>query len=775
MNLSRARLESVLLVVLAAALGALLLATEGSVSTEERLSRQNHLFTAFRPQEIQEIELRSEYDDEGKERKSHIALSRGAIGDAHEYFIGSKSGPEAVEADRAAIVDLLSTLEFATWLRTIEPGSVPEAQLGFSHPRFIASIDMGSLSYRLVAGKEAPAPSGSVYARVTQGGAHVQTGVVSQSFIEKLASDVQRFRGRLLLPHGRSKTKALSIVQGKEQLELTKDDVGFMLSGGSRVDRDASDQLFFQMARAGLEVYLSEAQMKALLASNTAATEARQEGGHTLRIVQRPDAGKEVEVVLGGRCPGHPDLTLARRLRPDILGGCVPTSAVQGIEASLSGLSDRTLFPLHPDEIDHVIVERAGETLDLIRKDSAFELVSPRRQPVALDTGNEFIETLATTKGQLIKGEQRERVLEDATVLGTITAVGSPIDADESVRLTAELLRTPQAQVESASNEQAVEGSAMRSFEERLLIRRLDDDQVLRLPDAVGWALDPDSPWYRPKQLLDREAKDIVRAEIVADGKREVIAVRAGQLELVVPESRKHDDRLTRDLRKLLAGLKAERWLVPDPGRPRAPRIEVTFELSEESENEQPESPSQEDETAQSRQRHTLTVGKRVEGGYAAWSSLSEHAFVLPPSAVTTLETSLIDREPALFHPGSIRNLSIRWGSLHYELSRQGESLVVDNVRAPHLGPAIEQTLSGLLPLASVRGGDATKTAGDQLVEPLVLSGTFESPSGEDVPFRFSYGRVTVYQGEVAQLVEVDGAGAYFVRRGPVLELQELL
>ena len=736
MTLRRARLEAIVLFVLALALGAHLWLSRLAPGTRDHEGREQNVLPTFDPNKVRRISIA-----EGAATGETVVLRRDTTSaDLHDYHLEMR-GSAPGDVDRAELASLLRTLDFAVFLRTSPAQQLPEAAFSSEAIRVVLDLEMESVSYHLVVGGEAPNVAGGRYAHLTGDDGTDRAGVVSDSLTSALTKDARDLRGHLLFPFAKSQTKRLSIERARVgdaaqwSTTLLADPLGFTVASPAseketkgttapltrRADPARVDGLFFQLARASFEAYPPAA------AKSDVAP---------LILVQEPETGSAVRLEIGGDCPEHPELVQVVRTSPDHLVGC--TKKVLLDVLAERDLALRGLWPLATDEIDHLVISGSAGTLDLIRDGAAFRRLAPDPGLIDLSRGNEFLEELSRL------------TLAEAPCLGEVLAkirvVGQPEGSSGGRELHLTVLHDGAATSGTAS---FVGGALGRNTS---VVRREDDGVCLALSDRARWLLDPSTAWYESLELLSVPSEEVLGVVTFGPGlpREEILRTEKG-FELVGGAV---DDALLSDLLEELAPLKAIRVAPQRTSSPWAVRSEVQIR-------------------ARSSGPFTVRIGPRVRGGYLATSSGRRSEFVLAPQVVRILETSMQSRTRAQWDPTAFTELAVTARDVTYHFRKVGEDLVPTDDAPKELGPALVEALARLIPIAAVRGGSAMTSERDP---ELRLEGRYQAENGQTRRLVVSLGDQVLYGDQLAQRMTIDESGPqYYVDRTAVLAVLDLL
>ena len=661
---ARPRWLDLALVLAALGLGTYLVSTAGGPTSEEILARENNLFAAFSPETIRSITLRGGQHSVKLRKVPDEA-------DPHLFFLG-ESGH--MPADPAVIEEVLSTLEYATWRRTLpEEGARDLAKLGFESPRLELSINAGARSYRLLLGKPAEFPDQSLYARVQNESGQAVTGVVDDKLLDKLLRGEQEFRGNALFLYGRSETSALAIEQNETHLQLRADSLGFLTEQSSedglekiRAKRELSDLIFFQMARASISTFIDPTTAKSLIADDANA----------ITVIQESHDAPRVSVRFGGRCPNDKLSTVAMRTAPDVVSGCVTRTILPALRISSEAIRDRSAAPLNPDEIDHVVIRektphaKRESKLDLIRSEDAFSLLSHDSERVELAAGQEFLEVLSTGVLDLVDSPPK-----DLKRSGEIVIKGQSLPTGAQSLDFVPNGNQQDPLVQELHLELYREASA--SPASPLWVHRLDDGAWLTVPKSLDWAFSPNDTWAKDRHLLQIEPDDILEVTVSKpDGWAQTLDTRENVVESA--ETVTADPLLSRRVLDELAHLEAVRFVAEDSSHAQA-AMEITFSVRANTQAEKREVTE-----------NKLWIGRRTRGGYLAWSSFTEGTFVIGLPTRSIFNAPWGSRAELQIDVASITQLTARADDRTYLFERQGESL------RPNGGAAVEDMVAPL-------------------------------------------------------------------------------
>jgi len=234
-------------------------------------------------------------------------------------------------------------------------------------------------------------------------------------------------------------------------------------------------------------------------------------------------------------------------------------------------------------------------------------------------------------------------------------------------------------------------------------------------------------------------------AETIArDGAGYVFTSRQPKTAGLVP-----DQTLSRRLFEELAQLHAVKWLTHH-APPEHPTLRVIFRTSQPIE-------------------HELLVGHRTRGGFFAWSSLSDTAFILPYEVGLSLSAPLFDRSAAQFEPDEFSSIAIEMDGRLAKLKRVAGRLQSDSPDLPpDLAGALEEALRGLLVLAQLP---------EQRVQsPISLRIVGHAETGSKPRFDLEISGLTPFQDGLAYVARLSGhPGAFVLSSSSVQALKVLL
>ncbi len=715
----RGQAVNVVLALVAIALVVTVVITSGKVTTDERLARENNLLSAFREEEITRIAL-TRGDQE-------LVVERGETDEDAGTVSWRLTKPFEEEAEAYAMQSLLGALEFATWLRRLDPAEVDRAKFGLEQPKWRLTITMGAIRYELRLGNEAASPAGSHYLElVAEGAPGSGVGVINRDLASELGVDAATLRGRQLMPY---LSNALSqiVIEGpggsRRFASLGQNRWRFEgMHGNARVNRDAFDAVLLQFARTKAEHFIDAKQAEQAL---------KAAGDGVIRVTQQPaDASKPKGIVeIGGVCPESENGVVARRLAPDPVAACVPKSVLPGLSTPADVLIDRDLFSLRKDEIESLAAERGNEKLALERSEKGFVLRAPVKADVQLDTGNQHLEAIAKARGTLVKDP-------DLAKLGLKPPAG---------RVTLVSV----AEKESAVIEEVVE---LGSGEPPTHVRRALDGVVLAIDRETARLLAAEPGLLRERKLLDLSPSEFTSVEITSKSLGVHQRIRrepSGAFTLELPKNFDHDASLATTLVDTLGALEADRWVAAsDDGSfglatPTLTAV-ITLELRDGA-----------------TRTHQLTVGAPASGGHYARLDSLPGVFVLPRRVLDTLTTLLLDRSLFILTPDAIERVTLEHDGKSLTLVKRGQTLEAEGGEtiSPARVAEVTETLGSLRAEAALHLGAPRPDEGFAKPE-LVLK---VDPSGNEKPYTIRIGAGDSWQGTSIHYARREGTDATYV------------
>lgn len=423
-------------------------------------------------------------------------------------------------ADQAAVERLLTTMEFATAVRTVSEG----ADLGFAAPRASGTVTMGTLVARFVLGGTSPRPDGSSYFRV-EGERPI---VVSKELTEALLQGVDVYRDRSVVPYlsidlARFSVSRAASPGGGFTLERIDERAFRVAEQRVAASRDAVESVWSALAEMRAESFPKDADVERLMASPR------------MTITMKPKDGRpEAVLVVGDACPGHPEDVIVLRKAPTHAAACAPKGAINALESAPSTLADRKPFSFRVDEMEEVRLEAfaGGEKpIEFARKGSGFHLREP---------------------------EDRDLSSEEADAASELLARIDKVAADSvAPRSSASFEAMARAVVRGGGRDETIEvGRA--DAEGRVPLHRVRDDALLFTSRFVGRWLVPRKTSLASRVLLG-DTRRVTRMLVACGVRQELVDDGAG-FRLVSPVGYE-TDASARELSEALTRGRVEAWI----------------------------------------------------------------------------------------------------------------------------------------------------------------------------------------------------------------------
>jgi hypothetical protein len=329
---------------------------------------------------------------------------------------------------------------------------------------------------------------------------------------------------------------------------------------------------------------------------------------------------------VGGRCKDTGKVVALRRA-PDELAGCVPDTVMAGLTLSAEALVDRTAFGFGTDAVERVVTERAGRRFELVRDDSGFSLKSPVQAKVDLNQGNQRIETLVNSKGEIVDAP-------DLTALGLSPAAGNTTV-------------TGLSSITDLAVDENVAIGKPDAFGRLPVLRRIDS-VVLLLPVEAARAFEVDATLTKNLSLFSFSDADVLGVRVATRTLEQSLRRVDGNFELEKPAGFDFDASLLSNLLEALRKLTADRW-VSDSEDPsfglQDPIATVELELQ-----------------APKARTETLTIGQSIPGGAYAKVSSVPGVFVLSTESARAVTTPVLSRQAFAIDPSTLAGIDFETG-----------------------------------------------------------------------------------------------------------------
>ncbi len=732
------RAVDVVLIVAALGLVAVVLATSRSITTGEAQARERNVLAAFREEELTRIVIERGAERIVLERQPGDEEAFQVPGHDHEAAAWQIVEPVVEEAGAFQSDAFVTALDHATAVRRISEGEVDRDAMGFAQPRFVVSVAMGEIQYRLVFGADAVAPEGAVYVDVGGEGARRKgVVVVRQETVEKLDVGVDDLREPKLVPYLSDALSALVLEGAGGRRMLRRDGSRWRFDkmlADRRADRRLLSSLFVQLVGLSAEQAVAVPEARRILDG----AEDR------VAVTELPaDGGAPAVIVVGGRCPHDPQQVVALRREPDPQAGCASRDVLRILSTPAEQLLARRLFSVNLDEVELLKVTEAGRRLELVRRESGFLLRQPREVEVEHEAGSRRLLAIVEARGELVADP-------DLAALGL-----------EPGRCRV-LLSTSGADESDVVEEEIIVGEP--DADGFVAVQRRADGAVLRVDGEVARALTPDTTLVRSRTLFDFDDREIRRVSISGASEQEVVQDVDGNLSLKRPPGFDLDAALARDLISTLARLEADRW--------ESDHADAGFGLDDpelvvglEVERDSAESVS-----------HRLVVGGVTTGGNYASLDGDPGVFVLSRPDRSRLAQLVVDRSVFLVDLEQATRLSVRTDRAEVELGRVGgtfEHLAGQPRISVETATRLVDALRELRPEAAIHVGPPRPEEG---FDDPVLVVTLEGSPGQREPKRLTFGSGDSWRGISVHYARAEGVDAtYVMARSLVRAVVDLL
>ncbi|WP_433935583.1 DUF4340 domain-containing protein [Sorangium cellulosum] len=640
-SLRRHATTLILVALAAAAAVALLVLDRGSVSTDEAERRRKNLFEAWRPDEITELTVTMASPGAPQTAR----LTRGEVNDAGQRPWNVEIDGQRYLADEPTVDQLLGTLEFATAERRVSAEAADAAVLGLASPRLTIALAMGPRRERLLLGGSAPTPPGAVYAEVAGRGVFV----ITKQLAAALDIPPDRLRSRSFVPYLASELSGLTLDGDGGPRRFSRAPwgggrgAGFRFAEGSpegsgvRVSAEVMDRVLSALGRLQAEGFLPE----------EVAQQAAASGGPrvTLTLLPSDPSAKPGVIELGGACPDRPDHVVAVRREPTRAAACVHESALDPLTEDASRFVDLALVGAPLDEVAEVKLavgdrgEGGARSLELARAGSEWHLRAPEDRPVPTETGRALVQAILD-----VRATRLLPTASDPRALGL-----------DLPRASLRVLSTPAESPREGEPQERIETLEIGAEQAGVVhVRRLEDGAIAEIPAAAAGALLPSEVSLRSMQVFDFPPDRISALRVERPGLvQRLRRTGDGAWQLVEPsgEGLAADNALAEELAELLGGLKAERWVAPDPGQGyglAAPRLVVEAELSP--------APGPGDAAARAAR---VEIGARAGAGSFARAGHGAAVFVAPPAFEAAAGRLLLRRDVFAVAPEDIARVTL--------------------------------------------------------------------------------------------------------------------
>lgn len=508
---------TLILVVLAAALGLWLWLDRDHVTSSERKMRENNVFPVWRKEELVELTIAREG---GPGAAETIVLER-------EGTTWRMKSPRAERADAAAVDRLLTTLEFATIARRASEGT----SLGLESPRATGSLRMGGLVVTFALGGPSPRPDNSSYFRVGD----EAPIVVGKELADALLASSDGYRDRAVVPYLATELARFQVAHPAGGFTLDRiDDRSFKVAdAGVLAARSAVDRMWAALAEMRAEAFPKDADVERLTAHPTL----------TITMTPKDEKRPPAEIVIGDACPGHPADVVVLRKSPTRIAACAPKDVVAALLVGGPTLLEHHPFTLRMDEIEELRLERLGvedardagagppPAIEIARKGTGFHQRAPSDRdlsPEEAEAATEIITRIASAEaGGVTRGS------------GPFTAVA-------------------RARIHAGDHDQLVEVGVPDAKGHAVLRRVLDDARLDAGPVLVR-LLVPRETTLRPHSIVASETRRATRV-VLRCGTDQELVDRGEGFRFVAPAGFEADGSIAQLVDAILRG-RVDPWI----------------------------------------------------------------------------------------------------------------------------------------------------------------------------------------------------------------------
>lgn len=579
-------------------------------------------------------------------------------------------------ADTDAIDGLLLSLDSLSARRSIQsPSSADRAQFGLDAPRLILTLRVADETQILRVGADDERVGGT-YVEVE---GRDRVDIVGRDFFEALDRPTEHYRSRALF-------------QDLLTRDVTALSASLARDGGERVEARLSRRDGRWYASEPFEGWAHASSVKSLLDALVEARAVRFASSSDEGLLADPsvrlvlttrvrdadgrDTGRTSEqtVLVGAACPApapaagpleedEPSRT-ARAVRVDagpIL--CVPEAALSPLFGFDARLRETRMLSADADRVERFLFATGEGRSEEIQ-------LEVRRE----DDGWRFRE-----RGADLQAADADAV---AAYLGALhDAEAESFAPADAAALSARGLDRPRLRVRFHHTDgETIEYVDVGSVDTvGVWVRRGEEPSIARYPLTVDEALTASALRFRSRDVLSREADDVVGLRITRAGVEERLGTDDGAWRIEAPIAAPADRVAVRELIGSLSRLRAARW-VSEGDRAGAgldrPRLRVHLEFREpHAAHGDGEEGEQADhaEPADAPREVDVVIGAETEGGAYARVEGSSDVFVLPTALLEALGHPLVDRELVALDVADATRLRLTANGTTYELSlREG-------------------------------------------------------------------------------------------------------
>lgn len=705
----------VLAAIVAVMLGFIVFYEQDTLSSGELESRRGQVLDRFVRPRVHHIRL-----ERGEDVVVDLERDQEAEETLDTFDVGTwrLTAPVTGAADPDAIDSLLLACEALSARRTIEhPSAEDRARFGLDEPRMVLTLGVADETQVVRVGGHDEGLDADYVEVVGLDRVHL----VGQDFFEALDQQTDQFRSKELFDDLATRdVTAMTLRYAHEGAEATEARVALV------EHRWVASTPFRGWARHGVVLGIVDALLDARVARYVP------EGGESLvasptvtltmtakeRDAEGRDTGRlhEVVVRVGDRCEAAPTdegvELLAVRV-DDAAVVCVARQALETLLGSETTLRETRLLAATDDQVERLVFGR-GEASGT---DAVLEV---RRDE----------DRWVLREGEASRAADAQAVSE---FLGALHAAEAESFEDASeASLAARGLAAPRLRlrVHRSDDESIVEYIDVGAVDTvGVWVRRGEEPVLARYVGGVDELLVPSGLRFRARDVITREADDVLSFSITREGVEERLATENGAWRIEAPYALAADRIATRDVVRALTSLRAARWVGDEVEASMglaSPRLRVHLAMREaqapDAEHADDEAP---DAGAPLPTTIDLLVGAATDGGAFAKLETDAAVFVLPTEVLDAITQPLVDREVVALDTSNATRitLTVRGTSVVIE-QRDGAWRSGESIAAPDATDAFLERLRSLRARGVLAYGERASFSAAEIVVAV------ESPGG---------------------------------------------
>jgi hypothetical protein len=702
----------VLAAIVAVMLGFIVFYEQGTLSSGELESRRGQVLDRFVRPRVHHIRL-----ERGDEVVVDLERDQEAEETLDTFDVGTwrLTAPVTGAADPDAIDSLLLACEALSARRTIEhPSAEDRTRFGLDAPRMVLTVEVADETQVVRVGAHDEGLDADYVEVVGVDRVHL----VGQDFFEALDQQTDQFRSKELFEELATRdVTAMTLRYAHDGAAETEARVALV------EHRWVASAPFRGWARHGVVLGIVDALLDARVARYLADGEslvASPTVALTLTTKERDAEGRdtgrlrEVDVRVGARCEPAPSDEGVELLAVRIDDGavvCVSRQALETLLGSEATLRETRLLAATDDQVERFVFGRgAGSDTDAV--------LEVRRDE----------DRWQLREGEISRAADAQAVSEFLAALHAAEAESFEDVSDAS--LAARGLDAPRMRlrVHRSDDESIVEYVDVGAVDTvGVWVRRGEEPVLARYVGGVEELLVPSGLRFRARDVITREADDVLSFSITREGVEERLSTENGAWRIEAPYALAADRIATRDVVRALTSLRATRWVGDEADASMglaSPRLRVHLAMraptaAGEHDDDAP------DAGAPLPTEIDLLVGAVTEGGAFARLEAEAAVFVLPADVLAAISAPLVDREVVALDTSSATRitLTVRGASVVIERS-DGSWRSGDAVAAPDATDAFLERLRSLRARGVLGYGERASFASPEIVVAV------ESPSG---------------------------------------------